>query len=73
MKQSSESSAAVFDTESAPVELSYQSGFGNEFATEVPKPNRMIKLSCAINLRASSVSRIAVFISFALCFEVDHH
>ena len=34
MKQSSESSAAVFDTESAPVELSYQSGFGNEFATE---------------------------------------
>ena len=34
MKQSSESSAAVFDTESAPIELSYQSGFGNEFATE---------------------------------------
>jgi len=34
MKQSSESSAAVFDTESAAAELSYQSGFGNEFATE---------------------------------------
>src|SRR5579864_8195684 len=34
MKQSSESSAAVFDTESARAELSYQSGFGNEFATE---------------------------------------
>src|SRR3954451_15979577 len=34
MKQSSESSAVVFDTESAAVELSYQSGFGNEFATE---------------------------------------
>ena len=34
MKQSSESSAVVFDTESAAVELTYQSGFGNEFATE---------------------------------------
>ena len=34
MKQSSESSAVLFDTESAPAGLSYQSGFGNEFATE---------------------------------------
>src|SRR6266700_8359514 len=34
MKQSSESSAVLFDAESAPVEFSYQSGFGNEFATE---------------------------------------
>src|SRR5579863_1201740 len=38
MKQSGESSAAVFDTESTPVEIAYQSGFGNEFATEaVPR------------------------------------
>src|SRR5215469_17041136 len=35
MKQSSESSAALFDAESAGAEVSYQSGFGNEFATEV--------------------------------------
>src|SRR6201997_5702285 len=34
MKQSSESSAVLFDTESAPAEVAYQSGFGNEFATE---------------------------------------
>src|SRR5579862_1006868 len=34
MKHSSESSAVLFDTESAPSGLSYQSGFGNEFATE---------------------------------------
>ena len=34
MKQSSESSAVLFDTESAGAELSYQSGVGNEFATE---------------------------------------
>src|SRR5581483_8461838 len=34
MKQSSESSAALFDHESRPDEPSYQSGFGNEFATE---------------------------------------
>jgi homogentisate 1,2-dioxygenase len=34
MKQSSESITVVFDTEPAAVELSYQSGFGNEFATE---------------------------------------
>src|SRR3954452_25358920 len=34
MKQSSESSAVLSDTESAPAGLSYQSGFGNEFATE---------------------------------------
>ena len=34
MKQSSESTAVLSDTESASAELSYQSGFGNEFATE---------------------------------------
>src|SRR5579864_7012295 len=34
MKQSSESSAVLFDAESAAAELAYQSGFGNEFATE---------------------------------------
>ncbi|MGC2615432.1 MAG: homogentisate 1,2-dioxygenase, partial [Terracidiphilus sp.] len=34
MKQSSESNAAVSDRETAEVELKYQSGFGNEFATE---------------------------------------
>ena len=45
----------------------------NPNGAKVPKPNRIIKLSCAINLSASSVSRIAVFISFALCFGVDHH
>src|SRR3974390_2812035 len=34
MKQSSESTTVVFDTESVSVEVLYQSGFGNEFATE---------------------------------------
>src|SRR5579863_9037903 len=34
MKQSSESSAVVFEAEASPVALNYQSGFGNEFATE---------------------------------------
>ncbi len=34
MKQSSESSAVLFETDSAPVQLAYQTGFGNEFATE---------------------------------------
>ena len=34
MKQSSESTTVLSDTESAAAELAYQSGFGNEFATE---------------------------------------
>src|SRR5260370_31079172 len=34
MKQSSESSAVLYDRELTPIAVSYQSGFGNEFATE---------------------------------------